>query len=73
MFYPRQVRLGRTTALPGRLRLIPTDLDVDPIELGAGEAVEVTGTAEELLLLLWQRHRVDDDRATALLAHPITP
>ncbi|WP_345522331.1 maleylpyruvate isomerase family mycothiol-dependent enzyme [Nocardioides conyzicola] len=73
-FYPRQVRLGRTDPLPGTLRLIATDVDAEPITIGAAEpVVEVRAPAAEVLLLLWHRRTSDDAAAAALLALPIAP
>ena len=76
MIYPRQVRLGRISPLPGRLELVATD---GPwrCALGAGESVEVRASAEVLLRLLW--HRADPDAegvdpdATTLLSGAVTP
>lgn len=73
-FYPRQVRLGRTEPIPGTLRLVPTDLDVDPVVVGdALPEIEVRATATEVLLMLWHRAVCDDPEAAALLALPIAP
>lgn len=76
MFYPRQVRLGRTEPLPGTLRLSATDL-ARTIDLGEGPVHEVAAPAADLLLLLW--HRADPasygvgPEATALLGYAVTP
>lgn len=71
MFFPRQVRLGRTGPLDRSLAVVPVDLagaarvlagdgtgDVAP---EAAEAT-VTGPSELLDLLLWGRVRLDDAR-----------
>lgn len=77
MFYPRQVRLGRTDPLPGTLRLVASDLDAAPVVLGVGPVHEVRAPAADVLLLLW--HRADPasydvaPEAAALLARPVVP
>ena len=75
MFYPRQVRLGRSEPLPGRLRLVATDLpDAAPIVIGDAEpVVEVGAPAADVLLMLWHRRTSDDPAAAALLALPFAP
>jgi uncharacterized protein (TIGR03083 family) len=76
VLYPRQVRLGRVEPLPGRLRLVATDVPGD-VSFGEGESVTVGGRAEVLLRLLWHRADPDaetiDPRARALLSAPLTP
>ncbi len=78
MFYPRQVRLGRTEPLPGTLHLVATDLpDAAPVALGAGPVREVRAPAADVLLLLW--HRADPasydvaPEAAALLGRAVAP
>lgn len=80
MFYPRQVRLGRSEPLPGTLRLVATDLDAEPVVLGTGptdEALEVRAPAADVLLMVW--HRADPasydvaPEAAALLRRALTP
>lgn len=84
MFFPRQLRLGRTAPLPATLGLAPTeggrwvlggDGDPDP------DAI-VSGPAAAVLLLLWHRIGLDDPRLTvagsraaadAVLAAALTP
>jgi uncharacterized protein (TIGR03083 family) len=74
IFYPRQVRLERTTPLASTLRLVPTDVDAARLELGSGDpAVEVTGPSSYLLLALWKRVEVADPVAAELLTTAITP
>jgi uncharacterized protein (TIGR03083 family) len=73
LFYLRQVRMARTEPLPATLLLVATDLPVDPVALGDGPVVEVRGTAQEVLLLLWHRATSSDPAAAELLAMPITP
>ncbi|WP_244929923.1 maleylpyruvate isomerase family mycothiol-dependent enzyme [Nocardioides sp. W7] len=76
VFYPRQVRLARTAPLPRALRLVATDR-LDSVVLGGGDPVEVSATAETLLLLLW--HRADPasydlaPEAVGLLGLALTP
>ncbi|HJQ07086.1 MAG TPA: maleylpyruvate isomerase family mycothiol-dependent enzyme [Nocardioides sp.] len=72
MFYPRQVRLGRTQPLTHRLVLTATDVD-RTAELGAGDPVELTGTAADLLLTLWKRIQPADPAIAAALTAAITP
>ncbi|UZN01803.1 maleylpyruvate isomerase family mycothiol-dependent enzyme [Cellulomonas sp. S1-8] len=87
MFQPRQVRLGRTTVLPGRIALVARDVgrawstDADE-DAPPSPVVQVAGPAAALALLLWGRTTPDDpaltvtgDRAAleAALAGRITP
>ncbi|WP_141012546.1 maleylpyruvate isomerase N-terminal domain-containing protein [Nocardioides sambongensis] len=74
MFYPRQVRLGRTEPLAGTLRLEATDLD-ETLDLGTGEPYGVVaGPAADVLLTLWGRRAPQDPAAADLLgAAAITP
>lgn len=83
MFFPRQVRLGRTAPLPMSLALAPAEggrwvLPGDD----ATPAATVAGPAEAVLLLLWHRVGLDDprltisgsrDAAAAVLGAPLTP
>lgn len=74
VFYPRQVRLERTTPLAGTLRLTPTDVAATPVRIGEDEPVaELTGPASYLLLALWKRAPVEDPAAAGLIATAITP
>ncbi|MEZ0579575.1 maleylpyruvate isomerase family mycothiol-dependent enzyme [Nocardioides sp. MH1] len=74
VFYPRQVRMRRTSPLDGTLRLVASDLDADPVEIGTQEPVtELAGSSAYLLLALWKRVVVDDPAAAGLLATAITP
>lgn len=87
MFFPRQVRLGRTAPPPVSLELTPDEGGRWVVE-GAGPgadpepAATVTGPAEAVLLLLWHRIDLDDPRLTisgsrdaadAVLAVALTP
>ena len=73
-FYPRQVRLGRITPLAGTLRLVPTDVDAAPLEIGDGDPVaELTGPSSYLLLALWKRVPVEDRGGAGLLKTAVTP
>jgi uncharacterized protein (TIGR03083 family) len=57
---PRQIRLGRTGALPHAVRLSASDSASSWI-LGPGEPVaKIRATAGDLLLLLWGRLPADD-------------
>ncbi|WP_435743340.1 maleylpyruvate isomerase family mycothiol-dependent enzyme [Nocardioides sp. SYSU DS0663] len=74
MFYPRQVALGRTEPLPRPLRLVATDLDVEPVTIGDGEApLELAAPAATLLLVLWHRVPCPDPAAAELTAYALTP
>ncbi|NYJ02686.1 uncharacterized protein (TIGR03083 family) [Nocardioides thalensis] len=74
VFYPRQVRLGRTEPLPGTLRLVATDVEADPVVVGnAGPVATLEGQAAQVLLQVWKRAPVDDPTAAALVATRITP
>ncbi len=79
---PRQVRLGRASALRHAVRLTAGDTGSSWV-LGPGDAVAtIRATAAELLLLLWGRLPAEDqaitwegDRETALatLGRPLVP
>jgi uncharacterized protein (TIGR03083 family) len=78
VFVPRQVRRGRATPPEAAVRFTATDLDASWV-LGPGEPVaEMTGTAPELLLALWNRRPMpwatltgDHDAARAALRGPL--
>lgn len=78
VFYPRQLRLERTAPLPAPLRLEATDVG-EQLTLGGGsadgsEAGTISGTAEQVLLTLWQRvPATDPGAATLLAATAVTP
>ncbi|TIC86312.1 maleylpyruvate isomerase family mycothiol-dependent enzyme [Nocardioides sp. GY 10113] len=74
MFYPRQVRLGRTEPMPGTLRLIAPDVD-ETVDLGEGEPYGVVaGPAADVLRVLWKRLPAGDEVADQLLrATAVTP
>jgi len=73
-FYPRQVRLERITPLEGTIRLVATDVDAAPLEIGSDDPVaELTGPASYLLLALWKRAPVEDPVAARLLQTAVTP
>jgi uncharacterized protein (TIGR03083 family) len=74
LFFPRQVRLGRTAPLrrslgvrlvdvPGRQWVLAGSGTGGEELAGAAEAV-VSGTAEAVYLLLWRRIGLDDERIT---------
>lgn len=74
VFYPRQVRLGRTEPLPGTLRLHATDLDAAPVQVGDVEPVAtLEGPAARILLQVWKRQPVADPAVAGLVAARITP
>jgi len=74
VFYPRQVRLDRIAPIDGTLRLTPTDIDRDPLDIGSTNPVAgLTGPSSYLLLALWKRVPVDDAPAAGLLRTAITP
>ncbi|HEX4659289.1 MAG TPA: maleylpyruvate isomerase family mycothiol-dependent enzyme [Streptosporangiaceae bacterium] len=61
---PRQIRLGRTSALPYAIRLTASDTQSSWV-LGPGDPVAtVRATAPELLLMLWGRLPADDHAFT---------
>ena len=93
-FFPRQVRIERCDPLPAALRLHPAedpdgpgwllagDGTGDPRDPGAPADVALHGPADALLLVLWHRLELDDERlrvegdpalAADLLARPLTP
>lgn len=75
LFYPRQVRLGRTEPLPAPVRLVATDLDrslvLEPD--AAGEPVELAAPATDLLLVLWGRVPATGRAAEVLARAKVTP
>lgn len=86
MFFPRQVRLERIPPLTTGVRLVATDSDEGPwviagdgSDAGAAYAATLTGTAESLLLWLWNRdgHALvvdgDADAVAAVRATALTP
>jgi uncharacterized protein (TIGR03083 family) len=80
VFVPRQVRLGRAAPLEAAVRFTATDFDQSWV-LGPGEPVAtLSGTAEELMLLLWNRLSLpsirltgDGDAAQVVLRGPLVP
>ncbi|WGX95599.1 maleylpyruvate isomerase family mycothiol-dependent enzyme [Nocardioides sp. L-11A] len=74
LFYPRQVRLGRTAPLSAPVRLTATDLDrslvLEPD--AAGEPVALTAPAAELLLMLWGRRPASAPAAQVLARARVT-
>ncbi|GAA3672818.1 maleylpyruvate isomerase family mycothiol-dependent enzyme [Nocardioides ginsengisoli] len=75
LFYPRQVRMDRSSPLASPVRLRATDtqqsltLEAD----AAGEAVELAAPAAELLLMLWGRLPVIGPAAEVLAKAKVTP
>ena len=80
VFVPRQVQRGRAAELTAAVRFTATDLDTSWV-LGPGEAVAtLSGTAEQLMLALWNRLPMpwsastgDTDRARGVLRGPLVP
>ena len=74
ILYPRQVRLGRTTALTTAVRLTASDLD-ESIVIGDGDPADVVAPAEVLLRALWHRttHDEVESRSIELLSGALTP
>jgi uncharacterized protein (TIGR03083 family) len=75
VFYPRQVRLGRTDPLPAPVRLTATDLGRSVVLAPAGEGaeVELAAPAAELLLVLWGRLPATGPAAEVLAQASVTP
>lgn len=73
LFYPRQVKLGRTQPLQGTVRFVATDLDRS-LDLGDTEpGTELAAPAADLLLMLWNRKPVDGPAADVLATAAVTP
>jgi uncharacterized protein (TIGR03083 family) len=69
MFFPRQVRLGRTAPLDAALALAPDEggrwvVAGDGTDHSAAPDATVSGPAAAVLLLLWHRVELDDPRLT---------
>ena len=75
VFYPRQVRLGRTDPLPAPVRLTASDLGRSAVfePAGEGEPVELAAPATELLLVLWGRLAASGPAADVLAQARVTP
>lgn len=86
MFFPRQVRLGRIGPLRYGLRIVLTDAPETAVLAGDGTdrdaptAATITGTAADVLLVLWGRVALatldvdgDPEVARSVLAAGITP
>ncbi|MBM7518899.1 maleylpyruvate isomerase family mycothiol-dependent enzyme [Nocardioides nitrophenolicus] len=74
LFYPRQVRLGRSEPLTAPVRVVATDLDrslvLEPD--AAGKPVELAAPATDLLLQLWGRLPASGPAADVLAGARIT-
>lgn len=73
VFVPRQVRMQRIPPLTAAVRLVATDAPLDRVLGDGGVAATVSGTASDLVLLLWkrvplERVTVDGDPTTVLSA-----
>lgn len=75
LFYPRQVRLGRSAPLTAPLRLRASDTGGETMLANDVLAPEVVleGTARELLLVLWGRVPATGPAAELLAAATATP
>lgn len=75
VFYPRQVRMGRTDPLPAPVRLTATDLGRSVVLTPAEdrEEVELAAPATELLLMLWGRLPATGPAADVLAQAKVTP
>lgn len=87
VLFPRQVRLGRIEALSGTVELVCSDIGQRVLVGGDGvtvpaPAAQVTGSASDLLLLLWRRCPLDAggitvagdlDAARGIFATALTP
>lgn len=75
VFYPRQVRLGRSTPLRVPVHLVATDLDrtlvLEPY--ADGDPVTLAGSAVDLLLMLWGRRPIEGEAAPVIAAVALTP
>ncbi|WP_182377589.1 maleylpyruvate isomerase family mycothiol-dependent enzyme [Nocardioides sp. WS12] len=73
LFYPRQIKLGRTEPLQGTVRLVATDLD-QSLDLGDTDpVVELAAPAADLLLMLWGRRPVEGPAADVLATAAVVP
>ena len=87
VFVPRQIRLGRLTPGPEVIDLVTDSgqrkrVSTNTTPPATPPTVVVSGPAETLLLLLWKRTSLDDDKlsvsgdrldADRLLGRPLTP
>lgn len=74
LFYPRQVKLGRTRPLEGTVRLVATDGEGHSLDLGEGEPyAELAAPAADLLLMLWNRKPVDGPAGDVLATATVVP
>ncbi len=76
LFYPRQLRLARTTPLPAPVRITATDLADRTVVLEAdapGEPVALEAPASDLLLTLWGRRPATGPAADVLAQATVTP
>jgi uncharacterized protein (TIGR03083 family) len=78
MFVPRQVRLGRAAEPRAAVSFIATDLDCSWVLGPGGPVATLSGTAQHLMLALWNRipwARLDGDFETArvVLPGPLVP
>ena len=79
---PRQITRGRAASPPHALRLLATDTDASWTYGPCEPVAEIAATAENLLLLLWNRRpdshpaiiwRGDETAGRSVLAGPLTP
>lgn len=75
LFYPRQVRLGRTSPLPTPLHLVAEDLgrELTLEPYAEGNPITVEAAASELLLMLWGRRPAFGTVGELLSAVALTP
>lgn len=76
VFYPRQVRLGRSDPLSAPVRLRADDLANHETMLATdvvAPEVLLEGTAADVLLTLWGRRRADGEVAAVLERARVTP
>jgi uncharacterized protein (TIGR03083 family) len=76
LMFPRQVRLDRAPAVPDALAVEPAEggrwvLAGDGTGSAQEAAATVSGPAEALLLLLWHRTTLDDDRVSVVGPRPV--
>ena len=76
VFYPRQIRLGRSGPITAPLRVAATDLTGREVVLepdAPGHPVELTAPAVDLLFVLWGRLPATGPAGEVLASAAVTP